>query len=190
MAVLATGVDEECPVCLDSLVNPVITHCAHVFCRPCIENVIKTTDHQRSRCPLCRGDIKNNQLVEVPNEVEDGGPADGEKWQSSSKVRNKLTGGQEALLLNWPDWTRLMGGQTGHHDTQMYDQVEYIRIFLCPGFFQGRYSSSYAHRVTRPTTPNFDFATPSALLEEYPISAFSCQRFYKFVKTSQPASSV
>ncbi|XP_031557289.1 helicase-like transcription factor, partial [Actinia tenebrosa] len=86
MAVLATGVDEECPVCLDSLVNPVITHCAHVFCRPCIENVIKTTDHHQGRCPLCRGDIKTNQLVEVPNEVEECGSADGEKWQSSSKV--------------------------------------------------------------------------------------------------------
>ena len=86
MAVLSTGVDEECPICLDSLVSPVITHCAHVFCRPCIESVIKTMDHQKSRCPLCREDVRKEQLVEVPEQEEESALADNEGWQSSSKV--------------------------------------------------------------------------------------------------------
>src|SRR6218665_889750 len=38
--VLKSGSDEECAICLDQLKTPVITHCAHVFCRPCIEAVI------------------------------------------------------------------------------------------------------------------------------------------------------
>lgn len=38
--VLASGSDEECSVCLDSLRLPVITHCAHVYCRACIAQVI------------------------------------------------------------------------------------------------------------------------------------------------------
>lgn len=38
--VLASGSDEECSVCLDSIRLPVITHCAHVYCRPCIAQVI------------------------------------------------------------------------------------------------------------------------------------------------------
>jgi len=41
LEVLGSGTDEECAICLDSLRAPVITHCAHVFCRPCIESVIK-----------------------------------------------------------------------------------------------------------------------------------------------------
>lgn len=40
--VLASGSDEECSVCLDSVRLPVITHCAHVYCRPCIAQVIST----------------------------------------------------------------------------------------------------------------------------------------------------
>ncbi|XP_052276249.1 helicase-like transcription factor isoform X3 [Dreissena polymorpha] len=41
ITVLGSGTDEECAVCLDALRSPVITHCAHVFCRPCIESVIR-----------------------------------------------------------------------------------------------------------------------------------------------------
>lgn len=40
--VLASGSDEECSVCLDSVRLPIITHCAHVYCRPCITQVIST----------------------------------------------------------------------------------------------------------------------------------------------------
>ncbi|XP_078613180.1 helicase-like transcription factor isoform X2 [Branchiostoma floridae x Branchiostoma japonicum] len=85
-AVLSSGADEECCVCLDSLRLPVITHCAHVFCRECICTVIRN-ERPNAHCPLCRGDIAVEQLVEAPpdeeggREEEQGGP-----WQSSSKV--------------------------------------------------------------------------------------------------------
>ncbi|XP_035693746.1 helicase-like transcription factor [Branchiostoma floridae] len=86
-AVLSSGADEECCVCLDSLRLPVITHCAHVFCRECICTVIRN-ERPNAHCPLCRGDIAVEQLVEAPpdeeggrEEEEQGGP-----WQSSSKV--------------------------------------------------------------------------------------------------------
>ena len=82
--VLNSGTDEECPVCLDSLVCPVITHCVHVFCRRCIEDVIKLVDGQ-SRCPLCRATIAMNQLVEVPPE-KDTDQVDNNDWFSSAKV--------------------------------------------------------------------------------------------------------
>ena len=40
LMVLNSGSDEECAICLDGLKSPVITHCAHLFCRPCIIQVI------------------------------------------------------------------------------------------------------------------------------------------------------
>ena len=87
VTLLSSGADEECPVCLDSLSTPVITHCAHVFCRRCIEDVIKTSE-VNPRCPLCRGCISLDVLVEVPPEAEDMDEGDGtEEWHSSSKVR-------------------------------------------------------------------------------------------------------
>ncbi|CAL1531404.1 unnamed protein product, partial [Lymnaea stagnalis] len=86
MTVLLSGSDEECVICLESLNNAVITPCAHVYCRPCIEAVLKTKKSEQ--CPLCRGDVEKNQLIEVPKEQNDGDTAgmDSDDWQSSSKV--------------------------------------------------------------------------------------------------------
>ncbi|XP_061598880.1 helicase-like transcription factor [Cololabis saira] len=84
--VLASGSDEECSVCLESVSLPVITHCAHVYCRPCIAQVIST--EQIARCPLCRNEIKTSELVEFPEEdMEEYSGANSEKWRTSSKVK-------------------------------------------------------------------------------------------------------
>lgn len=42
--------NEECPVCFDLFTDPRITTCAHVFCLPCIDGVIKT----QALCPMVR----------------------------------------------------------------------------------------------------------------------------------------
>lgn len=51
---------DECPVCLDNLKDPVVTACAHSFCRDCIIRVIDT----QHKCPLCRADLGGDSLVE------------------------------------------------------------------------------------------------------------------------------
>ena len=64
------GVTDDCSICLDDLKTPVITPCAHVFCRPCIERVIETI--KPPCCPLCRSEVKKNGLLEAgEEEVED-----------------------------------------------------------------------------------------------------------------------
>uniref|UniRef100_A0A8C1YGX8 Helicase-like transcription factor n=1 Tax=Cyprinus carpio TaxID=7962 RepID=A0A8C1YGX8_CYPCA len=82
--VLNSGSDEECAISLDSLRQPVITYCAHVYCRPCICEVIRS--EKQARCPLCRAPIKTKELVEYPGEEMEAGPATGENCRSSSKV--------------------------------------------------------------------------------------------------------
>ncbi|XP_034714305.1 helicase-like transcription factor [Etheostoma cragini] len=85
--VLASGSDEECSVCLESMHLPVITHCAHVYCRPCIAQVINT-EQEAARCPLCRSEIKANELVEFPQEeMEEEKSTNSDKWRTSSKVQ-------------------------------------------------------------------------------------------------------
>lgn len=53
---------EECPICLDDLHSPVITPCAHVFGRECIERVIET----QKKCPMCRAELKDNSILVQP----------------------------------------------------------------------------------------------------------------------------
>ncbi|KFQ00113.1 Helicase-like transcription factor, partial [Leptosomus discolor] len=86
--VLSSGSDEECAVCLESLTLPVITHCAHVFCKPCIFEVIRS-EQPNARCPLCRNELRVEHLVECP--LEDEIDSNKEKksdqeWISSSKI--------------------------------------------------------------------------------------------------------
>ncbi|XP_043080880.1 helicase-like transcription factor [Puntigrus tetrazona] len=83
--VLNSGSDEECAICLDSLRQPVITYCAHVYCRPCICEVIQL-EKEQARCPLCRAQIKTKELVEYPGEEMQAGAATEGSWRSSSKV--------------------------------------------------------------------------------------------------------
>ncbi|XP_078061506.1 helicase-like transcription factor [Mustelus asterias] len=85
--VLSCGSDEECAICLESLTFPVITHCAHVYCRPCICQVIQS-EQPTARCPLCRAEIRVEQLVECPPEETDATAPDKSQqvWVSSSKV--------------------------------------------------------------------------------------------------------
>ena len=80
--VVTSGVDEDCPICLDSLNAPVITHCAHIFCKKCIEDVIKFASPS---CPMCRGMISIDKLVDPPSDQEEE-DAIGTEWTSSAKV--------------------------------------------------------------------------------------------------------
>ncbi|XP_028587090.2 helicase-like transcription factor isoform X1 [Podarcis muralis] len=83
--VLSSGSDEECAICLESLNFPVITHCAHVFCKPCICEVIQR-EKTNAKCPLCRKEVGLENLLECPSEELDSEKKPGQEWVSSSKV--------------------------------------------------------------------------------------------------------
>ncbi|XP_050758164.1 helicase-like transcription factor [Gymnogyps californianus] len=86
--VLSSGSDEECAVCLESLTLPVITRCAHVYCKPCIFEVIRR-EQPNAKCPLCRSELRVEHLVECPLEEEtdsSNGKKSDQKWIPSSKI--------------------------------------------------------------------------------------------------------
>ncbi|KJP89106.1 hypothetical protein AK88_01192 [Plasmodium fragile] len=53
----------RCPICMLILYNPVKTKCDHLFCKECIENVLKKFEY----CPMCRENIKEFTLAPVSN---------------------------------------------------------------------------------------------------------------------------
>lgn len=79
---------EMCAICLDNLENPVITACAHSYCRGCIEQVIE----RQHKCPLCRADLKDNSLLVSPAVElgEDSSKAVADPSQPSSKIEALL----------------------------------------------------------------------------------------------------
>ena len=81
MLSLSIQSQEECAVCLDDLHNPVITPCAHVFGRECIERVIET----QKKCPMCRAELKDSSvLVQPANDFGDEARDDSIDFDASS----------------------------------------------------------------------------------------------------------
>lgn len=53
----------KCPICLEifGLDEILSTFCGHLFCDPCIKNVIKT----RKKCPMCNRNLKQSQVHRI-----------------------------------------------------------------------------------------------------------------------------
>lgn len=86
---------EECPVCMEYLTNPVITHCKHFFCRTCISKVIEI----QHKCPMCRAELAEDKLVEPAPEhsAEEDQELDSETKSSKTEALLKIL---QATLKN------------------------------------------------------------------------------------------
>ena len=49
----------SCPICHDSLQEPTILHCKHIFCEECVSTWF---DRERT-CPMCRAQVQHGPLV-------------------------------------------------------------------------------------------------------------------------------
>ena len=88
---------EECPICLDTLKEPVITKCAHVFCTLCLERVVGT----QHRCPMCRAELESLDTTTVCPAAEISAPSAEialEDEASRESIENNTSTKVEALL--------------------------------------------------------------------------------------------
>jgi SNF2 family DNA or RNA helicase len=53
--------DENCVICFDTMENPVLTPCGHMFCKECILQSMK----YQSSCPQCRTKLSGEQLYSL-----------------------------------------------------------------------------------------------------------------------------
>ena len=66
----------NCPICLDTLTDPKLLQCHHVYCRKCLENLVKRAQ-QELICPNCRkvtaipGGVKGLQSAFFINKLQD-----------------------------------------------------------------------------------------------------------------------
>ncbi|KAK1831796.1 putative SWI/SNF-related matrix-associated actin-dependent regulator of chromatin subfamily A member 3-like 1 [Podospora conica] len=101
---------EECPVCMENMTNPVITHCKHVFCRGCITKVVDL----QSKCPMCRAELSEDQLVEPAPETSDDDNDDLDRETKSSKTEALLKIVQATLkndgskVIVFSQWTKFL----------------------------------------------------------------------------------
>ncbi|KAA3463670.1 E3 ubiquitin-protein ligase RMA1H1-like [Gossypium australe] len=55
----------DCNICLDSVQDPVVTFCGHLFCWPCIYKWLSTgnQDQKQHRCPVCKAEVSDTTLI-------------------------------------------------------------------------------------------------------------------------------
>lgn len=84
---IRNGENTECPICLESADDPVLTPCAHRMCRECLLSSWRTP--AAGLCPICRQVISKSDLITCPSasrfriDVE-------KNWKESSKISKLL----------------------------------------------------------------------------------------------------
>ncbi|GMI95934.1 hypothetical protein like AT5G43530 [Hibiscus trionum] len=81
------GENTECPICLESADDPVLTPCAHRMCRECLLSSWRTP--VVGLCPICRTVLKKTDLITCPTENKFRVDVEN-KWKESSKVSKLL----------------------------------------------------------------------------------------------------
>ena len=51
--------EENCSICMDTLDNPTLTNCGHLFCYDCLKMCLG----DKKRCPMCKTDLTGKELL-------------------------------------------------------------------------------------------------------------------------------
>lgn len=106
MLQLSTESQDDCPICLETLHEPVITTCAHSFGKTCVSKVLET----QGKCPMCRAELKEEMLVSPRNDCGDETLDDDlDLTQSSTKLEEMMqilnasrdTGNKTVIFSQW-----------------------------------------------------------------------------------------
>ncbi|KAI7744594.1 hypothetical protein M8C21_001722 [Ambrosia artemisiifolia] len=112
---IKNGENTECPICLESADDPVLTPCAHRMCRECLLSSWRSLSH--GLCPICRQDLRKTDLITCPSDSKFR--VDVEKnWKESSKVlkllecldniRKKGCGEKSIVFSQWTSFLDLL----------------------------------------------------------------------------------
>ncbi|KAF2710432.1 hypothetical protein K504DRAFT_430964 [Pleomassaria siparia CBS 279.74] len=93
---LSIDSQEDCPVCMDTCNEPVITKCAHVFCTNCAEQFIS----RQHKCPMCRAELESLATSTVPPAKEKAAPPPPtqEQLRDAESLDSECSSKVEALL--------------------------------------------------------------------------------------------
>ena len=119
MLQLMIDAQEDCPICMDVLKDPVITACTHTFCFGCIEKTINL----QHKCPMCRAQLDSPEKVVHPA-VEASEAPEIDENESSSKIEAllhilqasaKKEGTKTVIFSQWTSFLDVLQAQLQKH---------------------------------------------------------------------------
>ncbi|PSS05725.1 E3 ubiquitin-protein like [Actinidia chinensis var. chinensis] len=161
----------DCNICLDTVQDPVVTLCGHLYCWPCIYKWIhfqsvsaEKTEQQQPQCPVCKAEVSQGTLVPLYGLGQTAKPSEGKSPNLGILVAKRPpspgcgvhTASRPAQQLHnrrYPDQSRPvttlnLGGTPRTADAVqpmvgMYGEMVYARIFGSPETTLYSYPNSY-----------------------------------------------
>ena len=53
--------EDTCSICFDTLEDPTLTPCGHLFCNECLQLCLQS----KPKCPMCKADLKGKELLSI-----------------------------------------------------------------------------------------------------------------------------
>ncbi|GLJ41479.1 hypothetical protein SUGI_0858480 [Cryptomeria japonica] len=110
---LSNGGRGECPICLESIEDAVLTPCAHRMCRECL--LASWNKSSSGFCPICRYTISKHDLITCPTNSRFQIDVK-QNWKESSKVSAllkefsglKASGSKSIVFSQWTSFLDLL----------------------------------------------------------------------------------
>ncbi|GAA0178210.1 ubiquitin-protein ligase [Lithospermum erythrorhizon] len=152
----------DCNICLDTVQDPVVTLCGHLYCWPCIYKWIhhqsQPSENQQPKCPVCKSEISEKTMVPLygpgstPKPSDKKGPTHGvaiPQRPPTPRTPN-LRQIRPIYQQSFPQLNHQPGnlGSTNtnlnhHHAGAMYGEMVYSRMFGNSGTSMMAYPNSY-----------------------------------------------
>lgn len=104
--------DDTCSICFDTLEDPTLTPCGHLFCNECLHMCLKA----KPSCPMCKADLKGKKLLSVNSkavkpEVNKKNPLIekyGSKLGKLISVIRHLTSNDDNRIIVFSQWDNML----------------------------------------------------------------------------------
>lgn len=104
--------DDTCSICFDTLEDPTLTPCGHLFCNECLHMCLKA----RPSCPMCKANLKGKELLSVNSKnVKDTSKKQspliekyGSKLGKLISVIKHLTSNKDNRIIVFSQWNNML----------------------------------------------------------------------------------
>ena len=103
--------EENCSICFDTLEEPTLTPCGHLFCSDCLKMCLEA----KPSCPMCKADLKGKELLLVNKKVEQKKESKnpliekyGAKLGKLISVIRYLTSNEDNRIIVFSQWDNML----------------------------------------------------------------------------------
>ncbi|KAG6474490.1 E3 ubiquitin-protein ligase RMA1H1-like [Zingiber officinale] len=108
----------DCNICLDFVVDPVVTLCGHLYCWPCIYKWMQVESNAHQQCPVCKAFLSQDTIVPLFGRGRDSSP----KVAQGIPLRPAINFNHDNTVNNLTQQSQF---QQQHHHHHLNDSIAY-----------------------------------------------------------------